>query len=314
MIRAILFIVVLMPFILEGQKCTSSISKSEVLVGDTFSLEYRAEGFEKFPKQISSSNYFPSKLLTTDSLAAKWDSTLIEILQVRNSSIRTNKGKIYSRTFHLIAWDSCALSLLGFGYQAEDSIMHFPPSYLNVTYYPQNKGAEISDIKEQFYDWSASRNTDSDSKNNWLYIAIAGFVIVLCVCFYLYRKFKQRTHEKEQQTLEEKTRAQIDVLRNQELWNKGEIKEHFVQFSHILRVYLSTRFRVSFLDKTTEQSNLLLEVLALDDSLKSTVSNLLNHSDLVKFAGSTIGDSHIYGLFDDLKVIVRETSPKSEEK
>jgi hypothetical protein len=203
---------------------------------------------------------------------------------------------------------------LGFEYKTENLIRYFPPCYLNVSYYPQNQGADISDIKEQFYDWSASRNTDSDSKNNWLYPAIAGFVIVLSVCFYLYRKFKQRTHEKEQQTLEEKTLEQIDVLRNQELWNKGEIKEHFVRFSHILRVYLSARFRVSFLDKTTEQSNLLLEALALDDSLKNTVSNLLDHSDLVKFADSTIGDSHIYGLFDDLKVIVRETSPKSEEK
>jgi len=311
----ILFVVVLIPFTLEGQKCTSSISKYEVLVGDVFSLEYRAEDVEKFPEQITSSNYFPSKVLTSDSLAVIWDSTLIEILHVRDSAISTDKGMIFSRTFDLIAWDSCALTLLGFGYQGEDSIMHFPPCNLNVSYYPQKQGTEISDIKEYFYDWDTSRNTDNAPKTNWMILyTIIGLVIVLSVCIYLYRKFKQRTHAKEQQTLEEKTLAQIDALRLQELWNKGEIKEHFVRFSHILRVYLSARFRVSFLDKTTEQSNLLLETLALDESLKSTISNLLNHSDLVKFANSTIGDSHIYGLFDDLKVIVQETSPKSEEK
>jgi len=314
MIRAVLLIIVFIPFLLEGQKCTSSISMSEVLVGDVFSLEYRAEGFKKFPEQIPSSNYFPSKVLTTDSLEVIWDSTLIELIQVKDSSISTERGEIHSRTFDLIAWDSCALTLLGYGYQNGDSTFHFPSCDIKVFYYPQNQGTKISDIKEQFYDWDASVKKNSEFKYAWLIYVIAACLAVLVVCVYVYRKYKQRVHEQEQQTLEEKTLEQIETLRTQELWNKGEIKEHFVRLSHILRVYLSARFQVSFLDKTTEQSNLLLGTLALDDSLKGTVSNLLNHSDLVKFANSTMDDSHIYGLFDDLKAVVHKTSPKSEEK
>ena len=313
MIRVILLIFVFTPFLLEGQKCTSSISMSEVLVGDVFSLEYRAEGFKKFPEQITSSNYFPAKVLTTDSLEV-WDTTLIELIQVKDSSINTERGKIHSRTFELIAWDSCALTLLGYGYQNGDSTFHFPPCEINVFYYPQNQGTKISDIKEQFYDWDASGNKESKFKYAWLIYLIVACLAVLFVCVYVYRKYKQRVYEQEQQTLEEKTLEQIEALRKQELWIKGEIKEHFVHFSHILRGYLSARFQVSFLDRTTGQSNLLLGTLALDDSLKSTVSNLLNHSDLVKFANSTMDDSHIYGLFDDLKAVVHKTSPKSEEK
>ena len=91
------------------------------------------------------------------------------------------------------------------------------------------------------------------------------------------------------------------------------LKEHFVQFSHILRTYLTNRFGISFLDKTTEQSILLLDQLELDEKIKNMILQLLKKSDLVKFADSRTEEKYIQVLFEELTLIVHQTTPILED-
>ena len=56
----------------------------------------------------------------------------------------------YTRSYHLIAWDSHALSLVGFDYLYNDYVFKFPPVYLNVTYYDTEDGVELLDIQRIF--------------------------------------------------------------------------------------------------------------------------------------------------------------------
>jgi hypothetical protein len=53
--------------------------------------------------------------------------------------------------------------------------------------------------------------------------------------------------------------------------------------------------------------------LSIDETLKDKILQLLKNSDLVKFADSNIEDRTILVLFDDLKSIVIQTTPKNEE-
>ena len=114
------------------------------------------------------------------------------------------------------------------------------------------------------------------------------------------------------QSLQEITLEQIEKLKKEKLWQKDMLKEHFVQFSHILRAYLTNRFGI-FLDKTTEQSIILLDQLELDEKIKNMILQLLKKSDLVKFADSRTEEKYIQILFEELTLIVYQTTPILED-
>ncbi len=310
----IIFLLCLLPSLVKGQAHTVRLSDSDVLIGDVFTLEYRIVGAEEFPEALSSSDIFPSRVLTADTVEQSIDTGLVEIVGVHDSLYSSDEGAICTRTYKLIAWDSCALALLGFEYSAADSTFHFPPCFLNVSYHPDIEGGEIKDIIEQFHDWKSDRNSKGGSKMGWLVYAIAGLLVLLVIGVFLFNWFRKRRAQKTQSTLEERTIEKIKGLENLELWKRGELKEHVVRYSQILREYLSERYGVSFLDKTTKQSTLLLDSLHLEGSLKGKIGDLLNHSDLVKFARSSMDDKQIYMMFDDLRSVVITTRPEPEEK
>ena len=218
----------------------------------------------------------------------------------------------YIRSYHLIAWDSCALSLVGFDYLYNDSVFKFPPVYLNVTYYDTEDGVELLDIQEDFHDWKKSTSKSNKKLSLWWIWTIISILCLGIILYFLWR----RSHKEKQmlrQSLQEITLEQIEKLKKEKLWQKDMLKEHFVQFSHILRTYLTNRFGISFLDKTTEQSILLLDQLELDEKIKNMILQLLKKSDLVKFADSRTEEKYIQVLFEELTLIVYQTTPILED-
>ena len=218
----------------------------------------------------------------------------------------------YTRSYHLIAWDSCALSLVGFDYLYSDSVFKFPPVYLNVTYYDTEDGVELLDIQEDFHEWKKSTSKINKKLNLWW---IWTLISILCLGIILYFLWLRSHKEKQmlRQSLQEITLEQIEKLKKEKLWQKDMLKEHFVQFSHILRAYLTNRFGISFLDKTTEQSIILLDQLELDEKIKNMILQLLKKSDLVKFADSRTEEKYIQILFEELTLIVYQTTPILED-
>ena len=294
-----------------GQALEVNISRDEVRVGDVFVLQYRISDVSDFPETINANDFFPVNVLSKDTLVEQSD-LLVEILSYRDSIIMMNGISGYIRSYHLIAWDSCALSLVGFDYLYNDSVFKFPPVYLNVNYYDTEDGVELLDIQENFHDWK-KETSKSNKKLSfwWIWILIS----ILCLGIILYFLWRRSHKEKQmlRQSLQEITLEHIEKLKKEKLWQKDMRKEHFVQFSHILRAYLTNRFGISFLDKTTEQSILLLDQLELDEKIKNMILQLLKKSDLVKFADSRTEETYIQVLFEELTLIVHQTTPILED-
>ena len=288
-----------------------NISRDEVRVGDVFVLQYRISDVSDFPETINENDFFPANVLSKDTLVERPDS-LVEILSYRDSILMNNGISGYTRSYHLIAWDSCALSLVGFDYLYNDSVFKFPPVYLNVTYYNTEDGVELLDIQEDFHDWKKSTSKINKKSNLWWIWIILSVICVISVLFLLWRRTHNKRHALKQ-SLQEITLEQIEKLKKEKLWQKDMLKEHFVQFSHILRTYLTNRFGISFLDKTTEQSILLLDQLELDEKIKNMILQLLKKSDLVKFADSRTEETYIQVLFEELTLIVHQTTPILED-
>ena len=294
-----------------GQDLEVNISRDEVSVGDVFVLQYMISDVSDFPETINATDFLPVNVLSKDTLVEQSD-LLVEILSYRDSIIMMNGISGYIRSYHLIAWDSCALSLVGFDYLYNDSVFKFPPVYLNVTYYDTEDGVELLDIQEGFHDWKKATSKSNKKLSLWWIWTI---ISILCLGIILYFLWRRGHKEKQmlRQSLQEITLEQIEKLKKEKLWQKDMLKEHFVQFSHILRTYLTNRFGISFLDKTTEQSILLLDQLELDEKIKNMILQLLKKSDLVKFADSRTEEKYIQVLFEELTLIVYQTTPILED-
>jgi hypothetical protein len=78
---------------------------------------------------------------------------------------------------------------------------------------------------------------------------------------------------------------ELEKLRNEELWQKGETKKYYTKLTEILRQYLENRFRVYSLELTTAET---LEVLVKTgfkkDGSYNNLKTVLTGADLVKFA------------------------------
>jgi hypothetical protein len=140
---------------------------------------------------------------------------------------------------------------------------------------------------------------------------------VLLFGFIIYRFLKNRNRFDSEKTillsLEERTLNAIDALEKRKLWEEDRLKEHFVQLSYILRSYLTERYSISLLEKTTHEARLLLEEIALNKSTISSIISVLSEADMVKFAKSKPEVNSILLVSRMARVIVKETRPIESE-
>ena len=78
---------------------------------------------------------------------------------------------------------------------------------------------------------------------------------------------------------------ELERLKNEELWQKGEIKKYYTKLTEILRQYLENRFRVYSLELTTAETlEALVKTGFKKDGSYNNLKTVLTGADLVKFA------------------------------
>ena len=78
---------------------------------------------------------------------------------------------------------------------------------------------------------------------------------------------------------------ELESLKNEELWQKGEIKKYYTKLTEILRQYLENRFRVYSLELTTAETlEALFKTGFKKDGSYNNLKTVLTGADLVKFA------------------------------
>lgn len=77
----------------------------------------------------------------------------------------------------------------------------------------------------------------------------------------------------------------LEKLREEQLWQKGEVKLYYSRLTEILRQYLENRYGVFSLEMTTSETlEALLKTGFKKNGLFSSLKTILDGSDLVKFA------------------------------
>lgn len=121
----------------------------------------------------------------------------------------------------------------------------------------------------------------------WIIIAAVMALIVWLLARFLPRnplgKFVRK--EKPLEPAHKIAFRELEMLRKEELWQKGEVKEYYSRLSDILRRYIDGRFDVQSPELTTDETVRKLQRSGLlKNEVLSVVKLILSDSDMVKFA------------------------------
>lgn len=150
------------------------------------------------------------------------------------------------------------------------------------------------------------------------YIAAGILLIVIgFILYYLSKKWKPKV--KEMLPYDPKIPAHVQALKDlnelerQKLWQKGQVKEYHSRLSDILRLYLERRFGFLAMESTTgEIMDYFTQVISSSEITKQ-LRELLELSDLVKFAKFLPSNEENTIVIDIARNIIQSTIPIDNE-
>lgn len=255
---------------------SASLGKKEIRIGEQTSLKLSAT------VPPSSKVMFPS---LKDSVAPS-----IEIVNAGPvDTLLANDGKLMSlsKVYTITAFDSGYFPVPAFRFIIDgDSSHETSADLLTVKTVPVDTAAAFKTIKPPLdAPWTLAEI--------YLEIAIAAGVILLLMALFIYWKKRKKTAPVLIVPEPQKIPAHIiaiealNQLKEQQLWQKGNIKLYHVCLSEIARTYLQNRFGFHALEKTTDEISFSLSSINSDAPAANALIESLRISDLVKFAKAT---------------------------
>lgn len=145
-------------------------------------------------------------------------------------------------------------------------------------------------------------------------IGIGGYYLIM----YLrnrYSKTPEQSAPKEPlRPIDEIALEKLDIIREQKIWQSGQIKEYHTQLTDVIREYIASRFNVSSTEQTSDETLRAMRPLLNDQKdLYEQLRKMLTLADLVKFAKWTATPDENEMSLRNAYVFVKETTPTIEE-
>lgn len=113
---------------------------------------------------------------------------------------------------------------------------------------------------------------------------------------------------------EEVALEKLDAIREQKIWQTGQIKEYHTQLTDVVREYIARRFEVSSAEQTSNETLRAMRPLLSDKKdLYEQLRKMLTLADLVKFAKWTATPDENELSLRSAYTFVKETTIKSLE-
>jgi len=108
--------------------------------------------------------------------------------------------------------------------------------------------------------------------------------------------------------------SSLETLRRKELWREGKIKQHHIELTDILRLYISRRFGIAAQEMTTEEILVALPSKINDYTASNLIAGILREADMVKFAKYRPDDDVHEAAIEKALGFVSSTVPEKVEK
>ena len=151
-----------------------------------------------------------------------------------------------------------------------------------------------------------------------LALAIAGIGVG---GYYLITYLQSRARKSEDEVLpteplrpaEEVALEKLDAIREQKIWQTGQVKEYHTQLTDVVREYIARRFEVSSVEQTSDETLRAMRGLLSDKKeLYESLREMLTLADLVKFAKWTATLDENEKSLRSAYTFVKETTPVEE--
>lgn len=299
---------------LFGQVLDAKTSDESLLIGQSVSITYSIEA------NLGDSIIFQPKsneieaLSITDKGSLSSDGIEFEIIgDFKDTFLIQKSDKKWIGQYTVTAWDSGMYLIPGPSIVINDSTFTLPDISLTCYLSDPIDGIDLYDIRESYADIPPNPfSLITFLKSNWWWISI---ITLSIIGFLWYKRYKKRKLEEEEYederpvSLKQRTLIAIESLEEAKLWEQDRLKEHFVELSYILRSYLTSRYDISLLEKTTYEATLILTKKGLEKETVDVIMRILSQSDMVKFAKSEPDVIAILRVSTLAKQVVAETSP-----
>jgi hypothetical protein len=302
---------VLLVFSSKSQTGTTYLEKQDFLIGEQVHLTYHFTMTEKGEvKWEPFKGVIPVQSKNPKNSKGSEKVTNIDIVDAFVDTILFIKGKKeWFGTCVLTAWDSGHFVIPRTSLLFANKTITFPETFFKVRLSKKIEGKDIYDIDENFEKLSDEAFSIGHFFTKYWYVLL--FIVLLIMSIFLYFKFKKGNQDSvkmKQLSLEEQTVLAIEELERNKWWAVGKLKEHYVQLSFIMRSYLSKRYSIHLLEKTTHETELLLTQKGVEKGIIENIILILSQSDFVKFAKSEPEEITAVRLSALAKKIVQETS------
>jgi hypothetical protein len=290
-----------------AQEVSTYVSSKEVSVGEVLDVQYeislpKGQGI-KFNPPIGN---FPCKRIAEQSNLAGSDFTELEIVSYSDTVLYSNGTSLWRAQFKLIPWDTGTLVLQPLPYTLNNQLDYFTSILIESSFVPTKKGIRIYDIAESITPIKKDFIL-SEFLLKYFWIPMIILLVILGIFWYK-RRQRQTTPAPISLTLKQQTLQSIEKIIQKKQWETNQ-KAHYTEFSFILRWYLSARYNINLLERTTFETILLLNALALDEYLLTQIKQIFAEVDSVKFAKTSLTPDQHDKLLEQLKEVVIISSP-----
>ena len=108
---------------------------------------------------------------------------------------------------------------------------------------------------------------------------------------------------------EEVALEKLDAIREQKIWQTGQVKEYHTQLTDVVREYIDRRFEVSSVEQTSDETlRAMRPLLSSQKELYEQLRKMLTLADLVKFAKWTTTPDENEQSLRSAYALVKETT------
>lgn len=208
---------------------------------------------------------------------------------------------------HVVVWDTANYKLpdqlLDFyskNWKSKDTSLLVDIPELTVSFKKKTVDMSISEVKLE------------EITSPWAWLRKYGFaiaiILIIAIGLFLWNK-RNRTKFTSLETLKGRTLKKLHELEKKALWEKNQTEKHYVEFSKILKDFLSVKYNLSFKGKTTTLTESQLKALEIEAHIIKRIKNLLLASDFSKFGKNIPSADSIRLNMKQLEELVIELSP-----
>jgi len=255
---------------------TAKLDTNKILIGDQINLQLKAQA------AVGTKIIFP---ITNDTINEK-----IEILKQSKIDTTYSPDKQryeLSKLITITSFDSGYYAIPPFNFYTKDDTLN-PISTSALLFSVQTLAV---DTTKAFRDIKPPLNAPLTFDEILPYLIGVVALLILIIGFIYYWKKRKKNlpiiPEKPKVVIPPHIEAleNLQILKDEKLWQNGFEKEYHIRLSDIIRTYIEKRYGVTALEQTTDEIMRHTRTLeSIDDVLRNKLKQILMLSDMVKFA------------------------------